>query len=192
MKRIFSILSLSSFLLITSNHAVAGDRYKSYYEDTARVVHVEPIYRQTNYRSRDCDRGYSNGNRNDYQKRYFSEQTSTITGAVIGGVIGNQFGDGRGKTAMTIAGTVLGGSVAKDRYRNKPLGHPRDNRNYRDQCRNSNEWSGYRNTRNIEGYHVTYRYNGQTFTTTMAHEPGNRIPIEVSIRPKNNRYNDAW
>ncbi|WDE13090.1 glycine zipper 2TM domain-containing protein [Thalassomonas haliotis] len=33
-------------------------------------------------------------------------------GALIGGVIGNQFGSGSGRTAATILGALLGGSVA--------------------------------------------------------------------------------
>ncbi len=178
-------------MLITSLPTLAGDRHKSYYQDTARVVNVEPIYKHTQYRPRDCDNSYYSDRHNNYPRRHFSEQTSTITGAIIGGVIGNQFGGGHGITAMTIAGTVLGGSVAKDRYRNRPLGHSRDDRRYRDQCDD-----GYRNTRNIDSYRVTYRYNGQLFTTTMNHDPGRRIPVEVSIRPSNSRYNNhrnnAW
>lgn len=193
MKRMFSVIGLSGFLLITSLSSLAGDRHQSYYQDTARVVNVEPIYKYTRYRPRDCDDGYHRDRRNNYPRRHLSENTSTITGAIIGGVIGNQFGDGRGKTAMTIAGTVLGGSVARDSYRNRPLGHSRDNR---DQCRYVDDRNDYRNTRNIDGYRVTYRYNGQLFTTTMDHDPGRRIPVEVSIRPSNSRYNNhrnnAW
>ncbi len=196
-KYICSVIGLSSLLLAISSTVSAGDRQQSYYQDTARVVNVEPIYNRTRYRPRECDNNaYYNDRRRTYPRRYFSEQTSTITGAVIGGVIGNQFGGGKGKTAMTIAGTVLGGSIAQDNYRNKPLGHSRNGRSHRDECRYSDDRSGYRNARNIDGYRVTYRYNGQTFTTIMDHDPGNRIPVEVSIRPAanryNTRYNDRW
>ena len=38
----------------------------------------------------------------------------TIFGAVIGGVIGHQIGGGRGNDIATVAGTLIGASVAKD------------------------------------------------------------------------------
>ena len=39
----------------------------------------------------------------------------TFGGALLGGVIGNQFGGGSGRTAATILGSVIGGSVAHNR-----------------------------------------------------------------------------
>ena len=195
MKYMLSIISLSSFLLLTSAELSAGDRDKSYYSDYARVTHVEPIYTHTRYQPRDCYRDNYDNRRSHTSRRHFSENTATIGGAIIGGVIGNQFGGGKGKTAMTIAGTVLGGSIAKDSYRQKPLGYSRDNHRYKDECRYSNNRSGYRGydrQRKIDGYRVSYRYNGQVFTTTMDHDPGRRVPIEISVRPSNNRYNNHW
>ena len=35
----------------------------------------------------------------------------------------------------------------------------------------------------IEGYDVTYRYNGQTYTTQMAYDPGTRLPVRVDVSP---------
>ena len=40
--------------------------------------------------------------------------TNEIIGAIFGGAIGNQFGDGDGKDAMTLAGIILGASLAHD------------------------------------------------------------------------------
>ena len=40
--------------------------------------------------------------------------TNEIIGAIFGGVIGNQFGGGDGKDAMTLAGIILGASLAHD------------------------------------------------------------------------------
>lgn len=193
MKHTLSILSLTGLLFTTSADVSAQNYNNSHYQDYARVTHVEPIYNRVQYRPRDCDNNNSyryNRNRgNNAQNRYFSEQTSTIVAAIAGGVIGNQFGGGNGKTAMTIAGTVLGGSVAREQYRHRtPI--PRDRPHYRDQDRCDNYgYSGYQNTRNIEAYRVSYRYNGQTFTTTMAHDPGNRIPVDVTVRPSQNTHN---
>ena len=40
--------------------------------------------------------------------------TNEIIGAIFGGAIGNQFGQGDGKDAMTLAGIILGASLAHD------------------------------------------------------------------------------
>lgn len=40
---------------------------------------------------------------------------ATFGGALLGGVIGNQFGGGSGRTAATILGSIIGGSVAHNR-----------------------------------------------------------------------------
>ena len=40
--------------------------------------------------------------------------TNEIIGAIFGGAIGNQFGEGDGKDAMTLAGIILGASLAHD------------------------------------------------------------------------------
>ena len=35
----------------------------------------------------------------------------------------------------------------------------------------------------VDGYRVTYRYNGETFIKIMDTHPGNRVPISVSVIP---------
>ncbi len=35
----------------------------------------------------------------------------------------------------------------------------------------------------IEGYDVTYRYNGRLYHTRMPYDPGDRIAIRVDVRP---------
>ena len=35
----------------------------------------------------------------------------------------------------------------------------------------------------ITGYRVTYRYGGETETTRMSYDPGERIPVKVSLSP---------
>ena len=43
----------------------------------------------------------------------------------------------------------------------------------------------------IEGYDVTYVYNGQRLTTRMNHDPGDRIRVQVQVRPSSaSRYYD--
>jgi len=41
----------------------------------------------------------------------------------------------------------------------------------------------YRSEERLQGYRVTYLYNGQTYTTRTSHDPGNRIRVRVSVSP---------
>lgn len=38
-------------------------------------------------------------------------------------------------------------------------------------------------TDTIQGYDVRYRYNGREYVTRMAYDPGDRIPVDVSVMP---------
>jgi len=78
--------------------------------DYATVTSVEKVYKQ--YRTEE-----------PYQECYIKETiqnqgdgsvTNEIMGAILGGAIGNQFGEGDGKEVMTLAGIVLGASLAND------------------------------------------------------------------------------
>ena len=41
----------------------------------------------------------------------------------------------------------------------------------------------YRYETALDGYDVTYRYNGRIFQTRWPHDPGTRIPVDVDVRP---------
>jgi len=47
-------------------------------------------------------------------------------------------------------------------------------------CRNVTE---QRATEHISGYRVTYRYGGETQTTRMSYDPGEQMPVNVSLSP---------
>ena len=92
-------------LLLGTQLVIAGS-----YTDYATVTSVEKVYKQ--YRTEE-----------PYQECYIKETlqnqgdgsaTNEIVGAILGGAIGNQFGEGDGKELMTLAGIVLGASLAHD------------------------------------------------------------------------------
>lgn len=186
MKSVIKTFTLFSALTLASAGVMADhDRYqrdsRSYDRgnDKARVTHVEPIYRHVTVTrpEQECrqePRRYRDGHQS---------YTSTIAGGLIGGVIGNQFGGGSGQTAMTIAGTLLGGSVGRD------MGARQQNVDYdyghREQCRVVER--RYREQR-IDGYEVTYRYHGKQYTTVMDQRPGQFIPVDVHVEPRQRRY----
>ena len=98
-----SLLLISLFL--ASQFVIAGS-----FTDNATVTSVEKVYKQ--YMTEE-----------PYQECYIKETlqnqgdgsaTNEIWGAILGGAIGNQFGEGDGKEAMTLAGIVLGASMAHD------------------------------------------------------------------------------
>jgi uncharacterized protein YcfJ len=47
-------------------------------------------------------------------------------------------------------------------------------------CRNVTE---QRASKHISGYKVTYRYGGETETTRLSYDPGERMPVNVSLSP---------
>ena len=104
MNIIIKSLVLISFFLGTQL-VMAGS-----FTDYATVTSVEKVYKQ--YMTEE-----------PYQECYIKETlqnqgdgsaTNEIMGAILGGAIGNQFGEGEGKEVMTLAGIVLGASLAND------------------------------------------------------------------------------
>lgn len=104
MKIIIKSLVLISLFLATQM-VIAGS-----YTDYATVTSIEKVYKQ--YMTEE-----------PYQECYIKETlqntgdgsaTNEIMGAILGGAIGNQFGEGEGKDVMTLAGIVLGASMAND------------------------------------------------------------------------------
>ncbi len=183
MKNIIKTMALTSAFTLISANAMADhdNRYDRDYHDydrgeKARVTHVEPIYRTVTVTRPERECWDEPRHRRGHQS-----YTSTIAGGLIGGVIGNQFGGGSGKTAMTIAGTLLGGSVGRDmgnRYQDVDYGH-------REQCQVIDRH--YREQR-IDGYEVSYRYQGRMYTTVMDHDPGKFIPVNVHVEPRRSYY----
>jgi uncharacterized protein YcfJ len=190
MKTLISTIGLATVIALSSPAVFAGNKHHDRYsgEDTARVIDVDPIYRTVRisnprHECWDEPRRYKHKHRDASYDSY----TSTIAGGIIGGVIGSQFGKGSGKKAMAVAGTLLGGSIGRDieydsnQYRHSNNYHVREER-----CEVRDH---YRTEERIDGYRVTYKYKGKIYKTRMDHDPGRRIPVEVTVRPLNNhRY----
>lgn len=107
--------------------------------------------------------------------------TGTILGAVIGGALGNELGHRKhNKQAGTAIGAILGGSIGRDIGRRPQQYVTR----YRDEqrCNTTTEVSY---DERVVGYDVTYRYNGQSYTTRMQRDPGSSIKVKVAVTPVN-------
>jgi uncharacterized protein YcfJ len=180
-----STLSFAIIAGLSASVATAGNYYNDHaYSDTARVTHVQPIYKTVRVSSPERECWNEPHRYNKHQRHTQNESyTAAIAGGIIGGVIGNQFGGGSGKKALTVAGALLGGSVGND-YKNHTRNYSNDYSNG-EQCRVTNR---YREEERLDGYRVTYKYNGKTYTTRMDHDPGRRIPVSVSVTPQSNYY----
>jgi len=112
--------------------------------------------------------------------------TAPLLGGIIGGVVGNQFGGGNGRTALTIAGALLGASVGNDVANRRRAYYPATTTMER---RCQVEQVSHEEER-IDGYRVTYAYAGREFTTHSPVDPGERIRVRVQLEPVT--YNDGY
>lgn len=162
--------------------------------DYARVVDVVPIVQRVRIEtpSRECwqeteyqavrheTRSYAPG---DGRVR---SAAPTIAGGILGGVIGRQFGGGSGRDAMTAVGALVGASMASQAAHNEAYGRSSSRVAYEERpvtverCRTS---VSHHEEERIEGYRVTYIYAGREYQTTMASDPGRRIPVRVTVVP---------
>jgi uncharacterized protein YcfJ len=179
--------ALFTALALSGVGSVEAQRFSETRMDRARVVDVDPVYRQGRGRLvQECwnervgryDSGYY---RDDNGRLYRERDDGTagaVIGALVGGALGNQVGDGRGRTAATVAGAVIGSRVGKDIDEDDDLYSYRANDGREVRCRTVQTAGRER----LRGYRVTYVYAGQPHRTFMRSHPGRTIPVEVDMR----------
>ncbi len=145
--------------------------------DEAKVISANPIYDTV----RVNDPETRCWNEKVYHRRPASRNdsyTPTIAGAILGGAVGHQFGKGDGKDVMTVAGMLLGGSIGND-LGNKPVHGGR----YATTERRCETVDNYRETRELVGYNVNYKYRGKSYWTETVSDPGKYLKLRVNITP---------
>lgn len=168
MSRVTGILSICGLTLGILGSAAANTDFFDYapvLDATPIVDEVRiPVQRERCWRERVPQR----------RGRY--SYTPTIVGGIIGGTIGNQIGRGDRRRVATIAGTLLGASIGNDlQYRHQRVSHRPVRR-----CEVVDE---YDTQEQVVGYRVKYRYQGHTFVTRMADDPGEEVRVRVSLTP---------
>ncbi|MFT6914900.1 MAG: hypothetical protein ACJAWL_001199 [Motiliproteus sp.] len=148
----------------------------------ARVVAVDPITQAVSQRIphqqcwteqvryQDADDGHRSN-------------TAAIFGGILGAAIGNNIGRNHhrdNRNIKTLAGGLLGAAIggdigASNRARQTPA-------RYRSEERCSTEYET-RWQQTITGYNVTYKYQGETYRTRMDYDPGDKIRVQVQVRP---------
>lgn len=148
--------------------------------DYAEVLNVAPIVRYVTVTTpvRECW---------DEQREYVVDRRpvngggAALFGAMLGGVIGHQFGSGRGNDAATAVGALLGAAIGSDAASRTPRDYDREIHS-RPVRRCQTNYTSTEEER-VDGYNVTYRYNGQKYRTRMPYDPGRRLRIRVDVRP---------
>ena len=148
--------------------------------DYAPVENVEPIIRYVTVKTpvREC---WTETEYVEVNPRRRSTGGGALVGAIIGGVVGHQFGSGRGNDAATVAGSLIGAAVGSESARQ--ANRRRATEVYSrpvERCATTMETH---EEERIDGYKVTYRYNGQRYTTEMPYDPGREIRVRVDVRP---------
>lgn len=167
-------------MLVLSGNALAGHKYKHGNErfyDKARVLHVEPIVRTIRVSTprQEC---YQEEVRHPVYVENRHSDGAAVVGGIIGGIVGHKLGKGRG--GATIAGTLIGASLAKNASRHKDHGEYYEDISYEDRCVTR---VSYHTEERIDGYIVTYRYKGEKFTTRMPYDPGKFVKVAVNVSP---------
>jgi uncharacterized protein YcfJ len=104
-------------------------------------------------------------------------------GGLAGGVIGHQFGSGTGKDAATALGVILG-AMAGDQHQNRGQIAPYDDGRFETSQREVKRCrTVYDAQTRITGYRVAYDYRGQSYTTFMRTNPGNSLPVRITVDP---------
>ena len=196
-------LTISSTAFSTTALADRLSSRSNQFTEYARVVNVLPIYKQVRYQQpkQECwieDQQHIIQYQGQNNKRRGTSRSTgdVLIGGVIGGVIGNQLtrkGSSRARTGATVAGAIIGSALAgesSDRTKRHRRYSESSNNGYQSQpsyetrpvkrCENTTE-THYREQ--LQGYDVTYRYRGENFKTRMKRNPGDRIKIQVSVRP---------
>ena len=175
----------------SSRHHNNAQHQKSYQSPTsydyAKVVNVQPVYEtyQVNNPVEQCYQEqvqvkkrvpYGSGN---------GSYTNEILGGVVGGVVGNQVGkvgSGKARDVVTVVGAVLGASVASDLERRHTRRKGLDNPSY-ETVEHCEIKDSYTTERKISSYDVSYRYNGNVYHTKSNQHPGDRIRVQVIVKP---------
>lgn len=173
-----------------------GSRNDGYYGNDRYGSRNDGYYGNDRYGSRN-DGYYGNdryGSRNDGYRDPRGGETgrtvATVIGGIAGAVLGSKVGQGSGQYVGSAIGSMVGGMAGRSIYdssqRNRQVTRgtvtvcdpiPVGSR------AGSYGTGNYSGNENLEGYDVTYEYNGRSYQTRTDYHPGDRIRVRVDVRP---------
>jgi uncharacterized protein YcfJ len=183
--------AVAAVLVALAAQPAFADRYQSYYSPRpayvrvaeqsygrsdvvyARVISADPIVRRVTV---------STPHRECWDETVYREPKSgvgaVIAGGLLGAAFGHQFGSGSGNDAATVAGAVVGSTVAHN-----VVSQNRSDEAYPETVQRCETTSELHEEERIEGYNVTYEYDGHRYMTRTRQDPGREIAVRVSVRP---------
>jgi uncharacterized protein YcfJ len=171
-------------LLIAAGAAQAGHEGELSW---AKVVDVEPTYQYQTVQvpHEVCHAVQPTRTSYNYRDRRPDSFGPTLVGGLVGGLIGNRFGGGNGRDVMTVLGTVVGAGIANEHAQRRYSGPAYRTTSYRPARAARQCHTEYREQTEqvIDGYLVTYRFDGHEYTTHMNQHPGRRIRVAVDVVP---------
>jgi uncharacterized protein YcfJ len=170
--------------LMSACAASAGHRDYEYssgqYHDYAEVVDVEPIVRTVHVSDPRHECWQEEVHYRDHYAGDHDTAGGMILGGLIGGVIGHQFGHGDDRVTNALAGAILGTGIGHGVASHRSPGGSYDQIGYEERCQTVND---YYTGERVDGYRVTYLYHGETFTTQLPYDPGERLRVRVDVDP---------
>lgn len=163
---------------VTTTAPAFADRWDDYGETTyAPVVSSRPVYTQVRVSE---PRQECRSEPVVYRQPVYSQGSNpggAILGGILGGVVGHQFGGGRGRDVATAVGAVIGAGIGGQAsvYQGST-----EQVSYQQRCQ---VVDAYHYEDRVQGYDVTYRYNGRLYNTRLPYDPGSRIAVNVDVRP---------
>ena len=144
----------------------------------ARVIFVKPVYKTVRV-SRPQVKCV---NHSPYQSGgtviHYGSPEQAVMGGLIGGIVGHQLGNNRNRAFTTMAGVVIGSTIA-----NNMTGASYSVSQYRrDSHQHCRQQTLIIEQQKIVGYKVKYRYRGKIYVTKTRHHPGDRFPIHAGLQ----------
>jgi uncharacterized protein YcfJ len=127
--------------------------------DVAQVTGVTPIMEQVR------QPGQCRQVQSQHQQQGANVGMS-ILGGIVGGAVGSRIGQGDGRDAAIAAGAGLGAVWG--------AGQPQAGQ-FRQECDQDVM------SERVRGYRVTYTYQGYQGSTTLSYQPGQTIPVVISV-----------
>lgn len=161
---------------LADNGRHKGNRHRDQGE-YARVVRVEPLVHRVRYTvpveqcwTEERVRG----------ERRSGDKGAAVIGGAIGAILGNAIGDGRGRTAATLGGAVVGAAIGNEIGKDARRDYREPRYEQVQRCRTNYE---ERFDERVEGYRVTYEYNGRRQVTQLPYDPGRYLRVAIDVHP---------
>ena len=167
---------------VASGSALADGRGHAYghYRDAdfvyARVVDVDPMVR---YVTVDRPRQECWNETVRTMAPPFGIAGQTAAGGIIGATIGHVLGHGSSRDALTVAGAAAGAAIAHE----NAVRHGATIETNEQVVQRCQTVYDHATEKRVDGYLVTYVYDGRRYQMQTAYPPGDRVQVAVDVRP---------